>query len=147
MIFVATLVAVVVALSVFCFTDSLPSTALPPAYLIAPSPPNLWPSHPPLAIRAALGSDTDSSGAVQRPRVAIAFSGGGHRATTASMAISRAIHTVGAWNAVTHIGSVSGGSWFSSQLVHSARFWNDLSNDSLPVDTWVSAWVRWAPRD
>jgi hypothetical protein len=80
-----------------------------------------------------------------RPRVAIAMSGGGFRAMTASMAVARGLATAGpdgsnAWKQVTHLSSVSGGSWFSSQLVYSGRFYSAVTDTSKPINEVVEEW-------
>lgn len=78
-----------------------------------------------------------------RPPLIVAFSGGGMRAMTTSMAITKAMFQLeggSAWPRVTHLSSVSGGTWFSSQLVYSARLYSSLADPSIGVDTTISDW-------
>ena len=81
-----------------------------------------------------------------RPRVGIAMSGGGFRAMTASMAVARGLATAGyggsnAWSDVTHVSSVSGGSWFSSQLVYSGTFYRQvIGGTNVGIERVVEDW-------
>ena len=80
-----------------------------------------------------------------RPRIAIAMSGGGFRAMTASMAVARGLATAGwagsnAWSDVTHVSSVSGGSWFSSQFVYSGTFYRQVTGTSVGIEKVVEDW-------
>ena len=60
---------------------------------------------------------------------------------TMMMGIARAIENVGMWDNVTHIGGVSGGSWFATQFAYSADFSRDvLGQSNLSVRDVVSKW-------
>eukprot|EP00966_Prymnesium_polylepis_P311155 7188639-Prymnesium_polylepis.1 len=76
-----------------------------------------------------------------RPRLAVAMSGGGLRAMTASMAVARGIANADdGWERITHLSSVSGGSWFSSQMVYSGRFYTEVTSKTKPMDQVIREW-------
>jgi len=58
---------------------------------------------------------------------------------TAAMALTRAIGG-GILPAFTHMGAVSGGSWFAVQLVYGEQFYNDVLNPQLPIEAVVVDW-------
>ena len=68
----------------------------------------------------SVGSTIAASGSYRR--AALALSGGGFRAMTGDMALARALARIGAWESVTHLSSVSGGSWFSSLFFYVPAF-------------------------
>ena len=77
------------------------------------------------------------------PPVLVAFSGGGFRAMTGSMAIARALAVApggSLWPQVTHLASGSGGSWFSSQLCFGERFYHNITRNDTSVYDLVKNW-------
>ena len=76
------------------------------------------------------GSAIAASGSYRR--AALALSGGGFRAMTGDMALARALARIGAWESVTHVSSVSGGTWFSSLFFYVPAFHEKVvGNDPL----------------
>lgn len=65
---------------------------------------------------------SQSTGCKGRRPLGLASSGGGFRAMWNSVAVTRAMGAIGYWPAVTHLSSVSGSSWFSSQLAFSREY-------------------------
>lgn len=65
---------------------------------------------------------TQSNGCKRRRPLGLASSGGGFRAMWNSVAVTRAMGATGYLPAVTHLSSVSGSSWFSSQFTFSREF-------------------------
>ena len=62
----------------------------------------------------------------------------------ASMSIARALAMDSHWDKMTHISSVSGGTWFSTQLAYSDWFYHSVVED---VDTNLEEVVRiWGER-
>ena len=57
----------------------------------------------------------------------VSLGGGGLRAMTGAMAVGRTIARLDAWETVTHLSSNSGGSWFTSNLLFSAPFYEAVS--------------------
>ena len=59
---------------------------------------------------------------------------------TQGMAIGRALSSIGALEKVTHVGSNSGGNWFSSQFFYSKRFYDEVTDPSRDLAAFVTAW-------
>lgn len=65
---------------------------------------------------------------------------------TQGMGISRAFSSLhggrdgGAWDRVTHVGSNSGGNWFSSQFFYSEEFYASLIDTDVSLSDFVAEW-------
>ena len=76
------------------------------------------------------------------PRKPFSFNecGGGFTTMTQGMAMGRALSSIGALDKVTHVGSNSGGYWFSSQFFYSKRFYEEVTDPSRDLSAFVTAW-------
>ena len=112
-------------------TGHIPSTAtLDPYWLNVPVP---------SASNQTTAAANTIALSARRP-LAVMMSGGGHRATMTSVGLGRALFNAGVWDQATHVGSVSGGSWFMSQLVHGGKLHDQMRDPSIPVEDIVSEW-------
>ena len=105
------------------------------------SPPALEPPLQPL-LPLAPPSTPPPPRAPDRQPVLVAFSGGGFRAMVGSMAVARGLAGIGRWPEVTHVASVSGGSWFSSQLAFGNAFHAAILNTSAPMTDVLERWAH-----
>ena len=83
-----------------------------------------------------VSSGTTTNVKTSRSPFALVVSGGGFHTMTAGMATTRALTMAGKnWSEVTHIGGVSGGQWFASQLAFSEDFYSSLTKRKSGADT------------
>ena len=59
---------------------------------------------------------------------------------TQGMAMARALASIGVWDQVTHVGSNSGGNWWSSQFFYSKQFYEELTDPSRDLAAFVKTW-------
>ena len=69
----------------------------------------------------------------------VACRGGGFRQMTMAMGIARGIGAEN-WPKVTHLGGTSGGYWFASQFTYSKEFYDNVLNESKPLDGVLADW-------
>ena len=81
-----------------------------------------------------------SSNTAPRAPTAIASSGGGFRAMTASMSVARALAIDDHWDKITHMSSVSGGTWFSAQMAYSDWFYRNVMDPQVGLEEVVREW-------
>ena len=96
-----------------------------------------------LAFSSALPTPQQASSTTSsKPRpTGVAVAGGGFITMTAMMGLARALEEVDAWNNVTHVGGVSGGSWFATQFTFSEGFSEDvLGKSGMSVSQVVGKW-------
>ena len=75
----------------------------------------------------------------------VACRGGGFRQMTMAMGIARGIGADN-WPKVTHLGGTSGGYWFASQFTYSKEFYDNVLNESKPLDGVLAHWTRGSTR-
>ena len=66
--------------------------------------------------------------------------GGGFATMTQAMGMTRALASIDALDQITHVGSNSGGNWFSSQLFYSAPFYGNLTDTSVDLGEFITFW-------
>jgi len=70
-----------------------------------------------------------------RAPFAFTVSGGGFYTMTQGFAFTRALTRAGIeWDKMTHVGGVSGGQWFQTQLVFSEKTFKQLTDTTLPLE-------------
>ena len=88
-----------------------------------------------------VSTDTSPGSNVRRRApTAIATSGGGFRAMAASMSVARALAMDGHWDKITHMSSVSGGTWFSAQMAYSEWFHRNVMDLRVDLEDVVRLW-------
>lgn len=80
----------------------------------------------------------------RRRPVAYSLGGGGFRAMSDSIGVTNAMMRApggSLLNRVTHLGSNSGGGWFTAQLVLGKQFFQELEQtESTSIDGFITSW-------